>query len=56
MIAGPAQSENRSAVMLAQAAHGRWRARYTATLERLGLTDEDWLIVAAPPATVRPGV
>jgi RNA-directed DNA polymerase len=38
------------------AAHGRWGVRYTAALTRLGLTDEDCLFVAAPPATVRPGV
>lgn len=38
------------------ASHARWRVRYTAALRRLGLTDEDCLFVAAPPATVRPGV
>ncbi len=36
------------------AAHARWRARYTAALTRLGLTDEDLPFVAAPPATVEP--
>ena len=38
------------------AAHGRWGVRYTAALTRLGLTDEDLPFVAAPPATVSPGV
>jgi len=38
------------------ASHARWWVRYTAALTRLGLTDEDCLFVAAPPATVRPGV
>ncbi len=38
------------------ASWARWRVRYTAALTRLGLTDEDCLFVAAPPATVRPGV
>ena len=38
------------------ASHARWTDRYSAALRRLGLTDEDCLFVAAPPATVRPGV
>jgi len=37
------------------AAHTRWTDRYTAALQRLGLTNEDLLFVAAPPATVDPG-
>ena len=37
------------------ASHARWTDRYSAALRRLGLTDEDCLFVAAPPATVRPG-
>ena len=38
------------------AAHGRWEDCYTTALTRLGLTGEDGSFVAAPPATVSPGV
>ena len=37
------------------ASHARWTGRYTAALERMGLTGEDDLFVATPPATVEPG-
>ncbi len=38
------------------AAYGRWTGRHKAALTRLGLTGEDLLSAAAPPATVEPGV
>ncbi len=37
------------------ASFARWTGRYTAALERLGLSGESDLFVAAPPATVEPG-